>query len=114
MSQHRSFRLAPMCGAIRVLTFGLLALPVVLGVSFLLHLPALRGELGFAARVGVGGLWGGFGWLWTSRRGLIDMYVSRGDGLLMVERLAGRPLLITPEHPDEFSRALASHLAAPQ
>jgi hypothetical protein len=30
-------------------------------------------------RIGVGGLWGVFGWLWT-RRGLVEVYVSRTDG----------------------------------
>jgi hypothetical protein len=63
-------------------------------------------ELGWAARVGVGGLWGGFGWAWTSRRGLLDLYVSRTDGCVLVERRSGRALLLTPERPDEFVRAL--------
>src|SRR5215831_15565109 len=31
--------------------------------------PALKREVGLAARVGVGGLWGAFGWLWSRRRG---------------------------------------------
>jgi hypothetical protein len=65
-----------------------------------------RPELGWAARVGVGGLWGGFGWAWTSRRGLLDLYVSRTDGCVLVERRSGRSLLLTPERPDEFVRAL--------
>jgi hypothetical protein len=63
-------------------------------------------ELGWAARVGVGGLWGGFGWAWTSRRGLLDLYVSRTDGCVLVERRSGRALLLTPERPEEFARAL--------
>jgi hypothetical protein len=65
-----------------------------------------RSEFGWAARVGVGGLWGGFGWAWTSRRGLLDLYVSRTDGCVLVERRSGRALLLTPERPDEFVRAL--------
>jgi hypothetical protein len=65
-----------------------------------------RREFGFGARVGVGGLWGGFGWVWTSRRGLLDLYVSRTDGCVLVERRSGRALLITPERPEEFVRAL--------
>jgi hypothetical protein len=65
-----------------------------------------RPEFGWAARVGVGGLWGGFGWAWTSRRGLLDLYVSRTDGCVLVERRSGRGLLLTPERPDEFVRAL--------
>jgi len=40
----------------------------------------LRQEIGWGVRVGAGGLWGGFGWLWTRRRGVVQMYVSRTDG----------------------------------
>jgi hypothetical protein len=36
-------------------------------------------EFGWGLRIGVGGLWGVFGWLWT-RRGLVEVYVSRTDG----------------------------------
>jgi len=73
-----------------------------------LEAPALKQELGFAARIGVGGLWGGFGWLWTRRRGLIDFYISRLDGYVMIERREGRPLLVTPAEPAEFVEALRS------
>lgn len=164
MSEHHNFRLAPMCGTTGGLTLTMLALPVLLAVSFLRSLPApslwlpaaiavlylsiwlwwrprrfeldpagltihwplrrqhipwpeiraarelrrseVRSELGFAARIGAGGLWGGFGWLWSSRRGLLDLYVSRTDGVVIVERHPGRALLITPEQPREFSRAV--------
>ncbi len=63
-----------------------------------------RREHGLAVRIGVGGLWGGFGLLWT-RPKTFDMYVSRADGLVILERDRGRPLLITPERPEEFIRA---------
>jgi hypothetical protein len=63
-----------------------------------------RREHGLAVRIGVGGLWGGFGLLWT-RPKTFDMYVSRGDGLVILERDRARPLLITPERPEEFVRA---------
>lgn len=69
-----------------------------------------RREHGFAARIGVGGLWGGFGLLWT-RPKTFEMYVSRTDGLVIVERNDGRALLITPERPQEFVRALAREQA---
>jgi hypothetical protein len=69
---------------------------------------AFRQDFGWALRIGVGGLWGGFGWLWTSRRGLVEFYVSRVDGLLLVEREAGKPLLITPGDPEGMRRALGS------
>jgi len=53
------------------------------------------------------GLWGGFGWLWTRKRGVVQIYVSRDDGLVGIERVGGRPWLITPEHPEAFVRALS-------
>lgn len=58
-----------------------------------------RETFGSALRIGVGGLWGGFGWLWTSRRGLIEFYTSRTDGLVLIERRDGRPILATPDDP---------------
>jgi len=72
----------------------------------LLDRSALRAEVGWAARVGAGGLFGAFGWLWTSRRGIVQMYVSRTDGLVWIERGGGRPWLVTPERPEAFARAL--------
>ena len=73
----------------------------------LLDKAALRAITGSAARVGVGGLWGGFGWLWTQHRGIVQMYVSRSDGLVWIERGDARPWLITPESPEAFLRAVA-------
>jgi hypothetical protein len=67
----------------------------------------LRSRTGWCLRVGAGGLWGAFGWLWTSRRGVIQMYISRTDGFVWIECRNGRPWLITPEQPEAFVRALA-------
>lgn len=67
----------------------------------------LREELGRRVRIGAGGLWGGFGWLWTRRRGLVQLYVSRTDGMVWIERTRERPWLITPEDPEDFVRALS-------
>jgi hypothetical protein len=58
------------------------------------------------ARVGAGGLWGGFGWLWTEKRGIVQMYVSRTDRFVWIERGAERPWLISPENPEAFVRLL--------
>jgi hypothetical protein len=66
----------------------------------------LRRETGWGLRVGAGGLWGGFGWLWTQRRGIVRMYISRTDGLVWIECAGGRPWLISPERPGAFVRAL--------
>jgi hypothetical protein len=68
----------------------------------------LRRDFGLALRIGAGGLWGGFGCLWTSRRGLVDFYISRTDAFVLIERRERRPLLITPARPAEFLRALGA------
>jgi hypothetical protein len=68
----------------------------------------LRREVGFALRVGAGGLWGGFGWLWSRRRGIVQMYVSRLDGFVWIETHGGRPWLVSPAEPERFVRALST------
>jgi Bacterial PH domain len=164
-AHSRSFNLAPMSTAIRVLTLVLLAVPVLFLVlafngapvllvpgalvlliyiwvllrfrptHFIVHPDALelrwplkrrrirRADIasvrtldrhalldvtGFCVRVGAGGLWGGFGWLWTQRRGVVQMYISRTDGFVWIERTAARPLLLTPTQPEAFARALGT------
>jgi hypothetical protein len=67
----------------------------------------LKREIGWGMRIGAGGLWGGFGWLWTRRRGVVQMYVTRTDRFVWIERAGGRPWLITPEQPEAFVRALS-------
>jgi hypothetical protein len=67
----------------------------------------LKREIGWGLRVGAGGLWGGFGWLWTKRRGIVQMYVSRTDRFVWIERVEGRPWLITPAQPESFARTLS-------
>ena len=59
-------------------------------------------EFGLPIRIGVGGLWGGFGWLWTSRQGLIEFYVSRSKGLVLIDLKVGKTILITPVEPQRF------------
>jgi hypothetical protein len=68
----------------------------------------LRREIGWGVRVGAGGLWGGFGWLWTQRRGIVQLYVSRTSDFVWIEIANERPWLITPEHPETFVRTLSS------
>ncbi len=72
----------------------------------ILDVNGFRQELGGAVRIGVGGLWGGFGWLWTSRRGLLEFYISRDTGMVLVEWSSGRKLLVTPEQPEEFMASI--------
>jgi hypothetical protein len=74
----------------------------------LLERGELRREVGWGVRVGAGGLWGGFGWLWTSRRGIVQMYISRTDQFVWIERKNGRPWLITPEEPEAFVAAVSN------
>lgn len=76
--------------------------------------PELRREVGWGMRVGTGGLWGGFGWLWTARRGIVQMYVSRLDRFVWIERGAERPWLITPERPEAFVSAMTSGVSVGQ
>jgi hypothetical protein len=56
-----------------------------------------RPLFGWAFRVGAGGLWGGFGWLWTSKRGRVDMFISRLDRCVLLERTGAPPLLLSAE-----------------
>ncbi|HOD94981.1 MAG TPA: PH domain-containing protein [Candidatus Hydrogenedentes bacterium] len=67
----------------------------------------LKNEIVRGVRIGAGGLWGSFGWLWTRRRGVIQMYVSRTDNFVWIECAGARPWLITPEQPEAFVRALS-------
>lgn len=66
----------------------------------------MKNEVGFCMRVGAGGLWGGFGWLWTQKRGIVQMYITRTDQFVWIERHKERPWLINPERPEEFVQAL--------
>lgn len=72
----------------------------------------LKQQVGWGMRVGAGGLWGGFGWLWTQRRGIVQMYISRINELVWIDRTTGRPWLISPERPQEFVQALSSSQSA--
>ena len=72
----------------------------------------LRAEFGLLLRVGVGGLWGGFGLAWSSRGKHLGLYVSRhGDGFVLVRCRHTRSLLITPERPGEFVAAVNERTA---
>jgi hypothetical protein len=74
----------------------------------------LRQEFGTLLRVGVGGLWGGFGLAWSSRGKHLGMYVSRhADGFVLVRCLRARSLLITPERPAAFVAEVVARSPAP-
>ena len=78
---------------------------------------ALPAEFGMLLRVGVGGLWGGFGLAWSTRGKHLGLYVSRhADGFVLVRCGRARSLLITPERPAEFVAAVSARVgrAAPR
>lgn len=58
-------------------------------------------RFGWALRVGVGGLFGGFGWLRTGK-GWVEMDISRVDGMVLLTFAGRMPLLLTPEDPEAF------------
>jgi len=74
----------------------------------LLDRSGVRREIGWGMRIGAGGFGGGFGWLWTRRRGVVRMYISCTDRFVWIERRHGGPWLITPERPEEFVEALSA------
>jgi PH (Pleckstrin Homology) domain-containing protein len=66
-----------------------------------------RREFGWGLRVGAGGLWGGFGWVYT-RKGWVGLYVSRTDRFVLLRLRTGHPLLVTPDGDERFVAALRS------
>jgi len=66
----------------------------------------VKKELGSALRIGVGGLFGGFGLLWTRRRGLIRFYITRVDTFVMIDRSNDRSLLISVDDPHGMVKEL--------
>ena len=70
-----------------------------------------KDEVGFGIRLfGAGGLWGVFGLCWSKGLGRFDAYLCRSDAMVLVAFHQRRPLLITPERPEEFIAALESRL----
>jgi hypothetical protein len=66
----------------------------------------LRETLGFALRVGVGGLFGVFGLLWTSKLGWVRIYATSSAGWLLVESRSQKPLIVSPKDAAAVARAL--------
>ena len=64
-------------------------------------------DWGPGVRIGAGGLWGAFGWLKTSK-GLLQMYITRNEQLVVIEFTGRKPLLITPDQAQDFVYALES------
>jgi hypothetical protein len=53
-------------------------------------------------------LWGGFGWLVSSKREWLEFYISRQTDFLLLERKDDIPLLITPAQTADMLAALTS------
>ena len=69
--------------------------------------PIKRIELGRMIRkFGAGGIFGQFGWFHSVYMGNLDTYITRNDGMVLIRLRNRRPLLITPENPDDFVQAL--------
>ena len=67
----------------------------------------IKKELGLAMRIGVGGLFGGFGLLWTRRRGMMRFYITRLDYFVLIERKNYKDLLLSVEHPERMKEMLS-------
>jgi hypothetical protein len=67
----------------------------------------LKKEIRWGARVGAGGLWGGFGRAYTNK-GWMELWVSREDWSVFVERKNGIPLILTPDQPEQFVEMLSA------
>ena len=67
----------------------------------------IKKELGLAMRIGAGGLFGGFGLLWTRRRGMMRFYITRLDCFVFVERRNNKDLLLSVDHPDRMKKLLS-------
>lgn len=71
-------------------------------------------EFGWAIRIGAGGLWGGFGWLWTAKKGILEFYISRLDRLdrfVLLERLTGQRILFTPDRSEHCVKVIQDILS---
>jgi hypothetical protein len=115
----QSFPLASMSAPVRVMTLLLLlALPVLfLALAFLAEPALLLAVLLVGATYAWVWLWlrpsaflvGEDGGLWTRRRGLVLLAVSRTDRFVWVETTPdSRPWLITPQRPELFVATLTA------
>jgi hypothetical protein len=69
-------------------------------------LAEFRATYGNTLRIGAGGLFGTFGWLWSPKAGRLDVYVTNLGPWVVVERRGARPLVISPRDPHDLARAL--------
>jgi hypothetical protein len=72
----------------------------------MIDMAEFKHRYGFSLRIGVGGLWGQFGYSYTND-GLVDTYFSTMGPWLLLKLRSGRPLLVSPERPEEVARLLS-------
>jgi hypothetical protein len=65
-----------------------------------------QGTLGFALRVGVGGLFGVFGYLWSNKLGWVTIYATSTDNWVFIERRGTGPMILSPKDADGLVTAL--------
>lgn len=65
-----------------------------------------RETLGFALRVGIGGLFGVFGYLWSNKLGWVTIYATTTDNWVLIERRNAGPLILSPKDAEGLARAL--------
>jgi hypothetical protein len=66
-----------------------------------------RETLGFALRVGIGGLFGVFGYLWSNKLGWVTIYATSTDDWVLIERRGSGPLILTPKDAEGLVAALS-------
>ena len=57
-------------------------------------------------RVGVGGLFGVFGWFWRPGKGWLEIYCTAQKDLVLLQIHGGHPLLLSPQDPAAFLASL--------
>lgn len=73
--------------------------------------PITKADAGFVLRLwGAGGLWGGFGLMWSRTLRTFDAYVSNLHRMVRIERRNARPLVISVDDPDAFVADLQSRV----
>lgn len=74
--------------------------------TLVVDLAGFRAAYGRPIRIGAGGLFGTFGWLWSRRSGRLDVYATNLGPWVVIERRAARPLILSPADCDGFAAAL--------
>ena len=77
-----------------------------------IDMAGFKTRFGWSIRIGVGGLFGQFGYSWTANEGLVRTYISTLGPFALIELHEGRPLLLTPDRLPDFIRDLSQHQAA--